>query len=286
MSAARDLSDSLAEHRRWFAQLITASAGVAVSDEQLRTAFELVPREHFLGSGPWSVFTRSGYIETPSDNPAFVYQDIVIALKRESQLNNGQPMLHAACIGALRPREGETVVHVGAGTGYYSAILSHLVGSSGRVVSYEIDGELAERAKRNLAAYKNVSLLNESGVEGPLQACDALYVNAGAPAPATSWLDALKPGGRLLFPLTPGLGAGYMLLIRRGTMSTWVAQFVSGAMFTPCVGSEDDETARRLAKAFAGGGMQSVRSLRRGTAPDETCWFAGRGWWLSAEPAQ
>jgi hypothetical protein len=56
------------------------------------------PREHYLGPGPWKVFTLRGYIQTPSDDAAFVYQDVVVALDEERRINNGQPTLHALCL--------------------------------------------------------------------------------------------------------------------------------------------------------------------------------------------
>jgi len=43
-------------------------------------------------------------------------------------------------IAAAAPRAGEHVVHVGAGVGYYTAILAHMVGGSGRVTAIEFDG--------------------------------------------------------------------------------------------------------------------------------------------------
>jgi len=45
-------------------------------------AFASVPRERFVGPGPWQIFTMAGYVETPSDDPAVIYQDVVIALDR------------------------------------------------------------------------------------------------------------------------------------------------------------------------------------------------------------
>lgn len=273
--------DSLTSHRQWYARLVTANAGVSATDDRLLRAFASTPREKFLGPGPWRVFTRSGYIETPSGDPAQIYQDVVVALKSEAQLNNGQPSLHAACLAALDVKDGETVVHVGAGTGYYTAILASLVGVTGRILAYEIDGDLAALARSNLAAHSNVEVRHRSGSEGQLPACDAMYVNAGATAPLATWLDALRPGGRLMFPLTPTQGAGFILLVRRAGESSYSAQFVCGTLFTPCIGARDDETGQRLSAAFAGGGMATVRSLHRNSAPDASSWFAGRDWWLS-----
>ena len=275
--------DPLQQHRQWYARLVAANAGVSAVHQRIIDAFAAVPREHFLGPGPWKVFTRSGYIETPSD-PALLYQDVLVALKSEAHLNNGQPSLHMACLATLGVKEGETVVHVGAGTGYYSAILATLTGASGRVIGYEIDDDLAARAKDNLAAYPNVEVRHQSGTIGSLPECDVVYVNAGATGPLEVWTSALRPGGRLLFPLTPAQGAGYMLMVTRTAAGAFAAKFVCGAIFTPCIGARDDDTAKRLSDAFAKGGVASVLSLQYNTTPDETCWFAGPGWWLSTRP--
>jgi protein-L-isoaspartate(D-aspartate) O-methyltransferase len=271
--------ERLEAHRRFYADLVTAAARVPQGNTTIREAFASVPREDFAGSGPWRIFTPSRQIETPTDDPAFLYQDILISLRAEGGINNGQPSLHAACLAALDIKEGETVVHVGAGGGYYTAILATLTRGSGRVFAYEIEEDLAQRARQNLAGYTNVTLYARSGSEPPLPSCDVLYVNAGATAPMSVWLDALNPGGRLLFPLTPAEGYGGMLLLTRG--DAYSARFICGALFIPCVGARDEETAEKLTGAFRRGTIGAVRSLRRNDSPDESCWVAGRGWWLS-----
>jgi len=282
--------DRLEAHRFFFANLITSSAGVPKNDGRLAAAFASTPRERFLGPGPWKAFAGGRYVETPSDDPAFLYQDITVAIAPERRINNGQPVLHAMCLAALNVQEGQTVVHVGAGTGYYTALLARLAGPAGSVVAYEIEHDLAEAAARNLQDLPHVTVQQRSGAEVPLPACDAIYVNAGATAPLDVWLDALRPDGRLLFPLTPadgpgGMpGAGGVLLITRGTPDGFDARFVCPAMFIPCVGARDEETALKLSAAFKRGDFRNVRSLRRNTPPDETCWCAGNRWWLSTSP--
>ncbi len=271
--------ERLRDHRAFFAKLITASAGVP--EGPVRAAFAATPREQFVGPGPWQIMTATGYVETPSSDPAFLYQDVLIALKKGGPINNGQPTLHALCLGALHIQEGERILHVGAGTGYYTALLARLTGPAGSVVAYEIDPELANRATANLAEFSNVTVRGRSGVEAPLPECDVLYVNAGATSPLNVWLDTLRPHGRLLFPLTPAEGFGGMLLITRSANDRWNARFLTRAMFIPCIGARDDDTAYRLGDAFKHDNFAAVRSLRRNTAPDETCWFAGEGWWLS-----
>jgi protein-L-isoaspartate(D-aspartate) O-methyltransferase len=116
------------------------------------------------------VFTAVGYIETPSDDPVFLYQDIVVALAEDRVVNNGQPSLHAACLAALDLKQGEHVIHVGAGTGYYRALLAKLTGPSGSVLAYEIDERLAQRAATNLDDQPHVTVVCRSGSEGPLLA--------------------------------------------------------------------------------------------------------------------
>lgn len=286
--------ETLLAARRFYAELMTAKAGA--DDPRLRAAFESVPRETFLGPGPWKVHVPEGYIATPSADAALVYQDIVVCLAADRHINNGEPSLHARCLAAVAPQPGERVLHVGCGSGYYTAILSELVGAEGHVEALDVEGDLARTAKRNLQDRANVSVHHRSGVEPPLPESDVIYVNASASRPPEAWLDALAPAGRLIFPFTPRLGWGAMLLVRRRG-DHYDAEFVMRAAFVPCVGGQNKDDDARLSDAFDRGDWQAVRSLRRfpghsplhsflrdGSAPDETCWFAGEGWWLSTAP--
>lgn len=162
MTAERTLT-----HRLFFAKLVTANVGLAPGSE-LEAAFASTPREQFVGPPPWRVFTRSGYLESP-DDPALLYQDVVVSLGGEGPFNNGQPTLHAFCIAAMELKRGERVVHVGAGTGYYTTILAKLVGETGTVDAYEIVPEFAQRAVSNLAEFPFVTVHARSGAEAPLR---------------------------------------------------------------------------------------------------------------------
>lgn len=172
-------------------------------------------------------------------------------------------------------------MQVGAGSGYYTAILAHLIGAEGRVYAYEIDQALAVRARENLKSLQQVQVRTQSGVASGLPQADVIYVCAGAARPSRAWLDALRPGGRLLFPLAPtGVYGGMLLITRPDYGSTWPAKFVSRAGFIGCVGLQDEEAGRRLSEAFAKN-WDEVRSLRLDGTSDDSCWFAGDGWWLS-----
>jgi protein-L-isoaspartate(D-aspartate) O-methyltransferase len=199
------------------------------------------------------------------------------------------------CLAALAVQTGQAIVHIGAGTGYYTAILAQLTGADGHVDAYEVEEDLAARAAANLSEFANVTVHHRNATQPPLPLCDVLYVNAGATSPLEVWLDALRPDGRLLFPLTPdhvpggAPGHGAMLLVTRNTASAEVfaAKFLSPAVFIPCVGARDDATAAKLAESFKRGDARNVRSLHRNTPPDATSWCAGSNWWLSTtQPSQ
>src|SRR5258708_3653610 len=137
-------------HRLFFAKLIAANAGAPKGHERLVTAFATTPRERFAGPGPWKVFTATGYIETPTEDPAFLYQDVVVAIAPERRINIGQPVLHAICLAALNLREGESVVHIGGGAGYDTALHATLTGAGGSAVSRSVARQFGERRTRNL----------------------------------------------------------------------------------------------------------------------------------------
>ncbi|HEX4765377.1 MAG TPA: methyltransferase [Lichenihabitans sp.] len=277
--------DRSARLRQFFARQV-AGRGRA-TDPRIVEAFAGVPREAFAGPGPWSVnVPGTGYVETPDDDIAYLYQDTLVAIDAARGINIGEPSLHARCLDALALRAGETVLHIGAGVGYYSAILAWLVGPGGRVHAFEIEPDLAARAARNLKALAQVTVEGRSGLAEDLPKADAIYVNAGLPWPPSPWLDALRPGGRLIFPLQPSGSFGCMLRIERPMAgTTWPATIVTPVSFIGCQGGEDGEADRRLRRALDGGGWEAVRSLRRNSSPDATAWLAGEGWWLSTAPA-
>lgn len=259
--------------------------GVNPNNARLIAAFASVAREHYVGQPPWSIVGGPGDAPTVTDDPRWLYQDVLVVLAPERGINNGQPSLHACCLNACAPAAGEWVIHIGAGTGYYTAILAQLVGATGHVIAYEIEADLAAQARSNLEALPNVRVVAASAAAGPLPAADVIYVNAGATHPPAAWLDALNRGGRLIFPLTPNEGYGCMLLVTRLGASKYAATVVSRVVFIACIGARDETASRALTEALRTQPLPSVRSLRRGTPPDHTAWCVGTGWWLStAEP--
>ncbi len=271
-------ADDLAGFRTLYAREVVARYGVR--DSAVEAAFAKVPREAFLGPPPWSTGAGgSGSSWSATSDPTALYQDVLVALDRSKGINNGQPSLHALCIAALRLTRSDHVLHAGAGAGYYTAILAELAGS---VDAYEIEPALAARAAANLAPWPNVTVHAESATGRALPAADAIYVSAGASHPDSSWLEALRDRGRLVFPLTGDEGWGGMLLVER-LGSAFAARFISNCGFIPCVGLRDPLTAARLTAVFQAGGQDRVRSLSLEKPSGATVWFAGDGWYLSTE---
>jgi protein-L-isoaspartate(D-aspartate) O-methyltransferase len=276
--------NTLEAARRFFGDLVAATA--KATDPRIADAFASVPREDFLGPGPWLARAGDGYVRTPNADPVLLYQDKLFALLPDKGLNNGEPTLHARNLSAVAPLLGERVLQVGTGGGYYTAILAELVGHEGRVEGREVEPAMIAAAARNLADRTNVTVVGRSGIEPPLPESDVIYVCAAATAPVRVWLDSISIGGRLIFPLAPADDRGGMLLItRRGEdHSAFAARFVSTVWNYPCMGAQDETEATAIREAFARRGARHVKSLRLAPeTPDETCWLAGDGWWLSTD---
>jgi protein-L-isoaspartate(D-aspartate) O-methyltransferase len=277
------VADRLAKRRQAYAAEITRSAHV--QDPRIEAAFAAVPREDFVGLPPWRIGSGGLFGVSSSDDPARLYEDVLVAIDAKRGINNGQPSLHAQSIDALGLKEGETVLQIGAGAGYYTAILAELVATTGRVIAYEIAPDIAARAAANLARYPQVEVRARSGVED-LPEADALYVSAAASHPLRAWLDALKPGGRLIFPLQAAGSSGAMLMVRRPERGeAWRARVLTRVVFIACEGAQDSAMGRKLDQAFRRGGSERVRSLRFGGEPRATDWVRGDGWALSTGPA-
>jgi protein-L-isoaspartate(D-aspartate) O-methyltransferase len=286
-----DRATELAIVRRAYAKQILAA--VQVDAPRLEAAFAQVRREDFLGPGPW-VIPRwlGGYVPTPSADPVYVYVDTVVQVIAERHLNNGLPSAHAKWIASAPINEGEHVVHIGTGTGYYTAIMAHLAGLSGKVTGVEVDPVLAARAEAGLASFANVRVIQGDGAVVPFDAADVIYVNAGATRPADAWLDGLTEGGRLILPLTtnkgflandpanvPNRGAVFRIERRK---HEFLARWISPVAIIPGDGLRDDVSEAALAEAFRRGGWDQVTRLYRSTdVPEDRCWVRAPGWSLA-----
>ena len=278
---------TLPQARSWFAEELRVTSPVR-RNESVIDAFALVPRERFLGPGPWRLlpFNRfdEGYL-SDDDDPRWLYHDVLVSIDAERGLNNGQPSLWARLFDQLDLKHGETVLQVGAGTGYYTAILAEMVGAEGRVIAVEHDPDLAERAEDNLAPWPQVQVVVGDGTRYDPGKVDVIVAFAGATHPAPLWLDRLKPGGRLMMPLTGETQWGFFLKATR-VGRRFDAVSLGACGFFPCIGGREPKAAERLQKAMMAlrGKPVPIRTLHPGKPPagkKSHVWYAGPGFWLS-----
>lgn len=281
------MTDKVVSARREYARQFAAAAGS--SDARLEDIVAGVPREDFVGPGPWTIVVHpwrgrgeSRRFVTPDKDPSHLYTNSLVAL--DSHRNNGEPFLHAAWIGRVKPEPGEIVTHIGAGTGYYTAILSRLVMPRGEVFAYEIDAKLAGRAIANLKSYDNVTIGHADGVTAELPPSDIIYVNAGAVAPPVAWLKALRPGGRLIFPWRPVEKVGLAVVVTRCPTGYSVDPFMT-SWFIPCVGATIAGDGSKLPSTDEARESRSIW-LTSERQPDATATAIFGDIWFSAEPVK
>jgi protein-L-isoaspartate(D-aspartate) O-methyltransferase len=227
---------SLSEIRIFFAKQLAAAS--RSDDARFERVFASVRREDFLPPGPWRIGMGGLWLQTPSADPAYIYQNCLVALDEAKAINNGEPFLHAAWLGAVRPKAGDLICQIGVGLGYYAAVLSRLALPGGRVTAIEIDEHLAEGARENLKQFGNVEVVCGDATKLALPKSDLIYVNAGVTAPPVFWLKSLRPQGRMIFPWRPSESVGLTLLVTRRAQGFAVEPLMP-SWFIPCVGASD-----------------------------------------------
>ena len=147
-----------------------------------------VPREHFV----------------PEEYQGLAFADIEIPLG--SELNIAQtmlsPKLEGRMLQALNVQKHQNVLHIGTGSGYFTALLASL---AKHVVSLEINADLGAQAAKNLATpqINNVSLIVADGVLGFAQSApyDAIVYTASSPVEPAGVRQQLNIGGTMLIVL-------------------------------------------------------------------------------------
>jgi protein-L-isoaspartate(D-aspartate) O-methyltransferase len=163
-------------------------------DDAAEAAFRQVPRHLFVPELP----------------PSLAYSDESVVVKSGADgtpvSSSSQPTMMAIMLDQLGLRSGHRVLEIGAGTGYNAAVMAHIVGGAGRVVTVDIDAELAARASASLAAagYGRVQVGCGDGAlgfagGGPY---DRIIATVGAWDIAPQWLEQLAPGGRIVLPIS------------------------------------------------------------------------------------
>ncbi|PPQ14411.1 methyltransferase [Bradyrhizobium sp. AC87j1] len=188
-----------------------------IISKRVLEALAAIPREDFLPRGPWRIKSEAArsYRLTPDGDPVHLYDNVLVAIDARRKLDTGLPSLWAHFIDLLDIKEKDRVVQIGCGLGYFSAVLSKIVGPKGRVIAIECDERLARRAASFLQTYHNVEVVHGDGCEEIREPADVIIIHAGFSHPHPLWLEALRPRGRLLVPLTQRDREGAALKITR-----------------------------------------------------------------------
>lgn len=163
-----------------------------ISKPEVEAAFRAVERHKFL----------------PDVALYQVYSDEAIPTKFQDNVaisSSSQPAVMAVMLEQLGLEPGHRVLEIGAGTGYNAALMAHIVGEQGQVISIDIDEDIVKNARQHLSAVgcNNVQVICGDGWFGYLEAApyDRVILAVAAWDIAPAWYEQLIPGGQLLLPL-------------------------------------------------------------------------------------
>ncbi|MFE2185688.1 methyltransferase domain-containing protein [Streptomyces sp. NPDC059455] len=188
----------------------------SIRSKPWRTAFLSVPRHAFV---PDFTLRAQGSLHRYSQgDPAWLaaaYQDVSLLTQFDQDgtatSSSTQPSLMAQMLEALDVRDGDTVLEIGAGTGYNAALLSHRLGPD-HVVTVDVDPELVAAARTRLrsAGYEPTLVAGDGMAGYPERApYDRLLATCGVGRIPTPWRDQLRPGGVIV----ANIGCGIVRLV-------------------------------------------------------------------------
>jgi protein-L-isoaspartate(D-aspartate) O-methyltransferase len=189
-----------------------------IHDERVLEAMLRLPRHEFVSQ----------------EYKSQAYEDHPIPIGESQTIS--QPFIVAISLQALSLQRGESVLEVGTGSGYQTALLAVL---AREVYSIERHVTLARSAEAELAtlALNNVKIVVGDGSQGlpEFAPYDAILVSAAAPSIPQSLFDQLADEGRMVIPVGPQHSQELQLV--RKCDGTAVAQVIEGCRFVPLIGA-------------------------------------------------
>jgi protein-L-isoaspartate(D-aspartate) O-methyltransferase len=216
-------SSAGSEPRSW-APLLRAHG---IKDERVIRAMDKVRRADFL----------------PESLRLSEYEDRPLPIGHDQ--TTSQPSLIAMMIAALELKPGCTVLEVGTGSGYQTALLGELCA---KVASIEIVAPLAQRAAARLRelGYKNIDVKAGDGYLGwPEHApFDGIVVSASAPKVPAPLVAQLKTGGRMIIPVGERFD-GRLLLVIKQADGGYTSERTLPVSFVPMTGDQAERDRRK-----------------------------------------
>jgi len=167
-----------------------------------------VPRENFV----------------PEGFQGLVFADIEIPLSDNAKMFS--PKIEGRILDSINVQSDESVLEIGTGSGYFTAVLGTLAGS---VVSIEIDQALSASAKKNIdaLAINNVDLQvsDASTADFSKQKYDVIVLGCSLNAQSQKLNELLNTGGRL-FAIIGGKNEMQATLITRISDNEWQAKSI------------------------------------------------------------
>ena len=192
-----------------------------ITEGHILVAFREVPREVFIGTN--NVHLAYGDHPLPIEAGQTISQPYIVAL-----------MIQAA---AIKP--GDTVLEVGAGSGYAAAVVSRI---AGKVIGIERRQQLVEVARERLGrlGYDNVEIVEGDGTRGwrdgaPYDAILAAASGSHVPRPL---VEQLAPGGRIVMPVGDPGAVQELIKVIKTEDGTLTQQDICAVRFVPLIGEE------------------------------------------------
>lgn len=199
-------------------QYTRSMIGKDALDERVIDAMAKVPRDAFV----------------PEDMKAMAFANGPLPIGHGQTIS--QPYIVALMTDLLAPEPDHTILEIGTGSGYQTAILSLLCKT---VYSMEIVAGLAALAHEKLTrlGYDNIESCSGNGYEGwPEHApYNGIIVTAAAPYIPAPLLDQLKPGGRLVIPVGQPFSAQQLMLVTKDQEGDIHTREILAVAFVPMV---------------------------------------------------
>ncbi len=201
-----------------------------ICEQPILDAFLAVPREAFVSP----------------DLAHLAYGDHPLPIAAGQTIS--QPYIVALMIQAAEVSAGDTVLEVGAGSGYAAAVIGQIAAN---VIAIERQPELAAVARERLArlGISNVEIVEGDGTTGwsaraPYDAILAAASGSHVPQPL---VDQLAEGGRIVMPIGGTGGAQELVKATRRDDGTLAQDSLGQVRFVPLIGKEgwDDFESRQ-----------------------------------------